>query len=1200
MRFRRLTIDRFGVWQSIELGPFDDGLNVLYGANETGKSTLLEFIRGLMFGFDAAKCQRFAPAAADANWGGSAVLSTAAGDVLFARRGSVGRGTIEPELRNLEGLPLPPDYLSRALGSVDETIFERVFAIGLRELQELATLDDTAAAAALYRLTTGVDRISLAEVVQELAVSRERLLPSDDRAGRVGDLLAQREQLRAELQSLGQSTDEYADALAEQRQLDRELATADAEQALLATDRLLVEAAQRMASAWQDRLRTRQELAALGPQQQIPDELLRGLETARRRSEICRRNLRKLRSRRHRLAKAARRLPARGILTRELAELEALCDQLPWVAQIEDQVLALERALAADESRLAAVAASHELPAAAASGSRGPSGPGLRIAAAVPAVAGSIGPADSAVTGGHVPRMVEAATVRRLRQAAKQRRAARAAWKGARRELDALGPDTRTSKGSASSVELASTGILSHDELTSALEQTGQLVAQLRRRVQLDERLHQLADRRHVLDEQHRHFLDRQVLPTWVLSGLGVLFAFGIALFVSGFILPEAVTGPFSETLIGLGIIGSIAAVGLKIAIERRNKRGLETCRQQLATLQSQQQTAEQERDDLDRELPAGGGPLHARLQAAQKQLAELEGHLPAIARRQSNQAARQRAVEAVESARSKLRDAHRRWNGELRAAGLPTAIAPTHAWRLINERQRRGALTAEFATRREEIANRRRAIDGLGLRVAAAAGRLNAPVVGSTLCEQLERLRDFATGERRKADERQQLIDRVRQTNRRTRPWLRRLGQCRVRRRRLLRQADAPSEAALRERYALGLQARALNEKLTQLDAQFATAVAPPLQESLAELLTQHDSVALAAQHADLDARWQALEQSRRVRFERSGALAADIKRLAGQSRNSQVKFELGVVERKLRVALERWQVLAVVEKLVDTVGRAYERDHQPATLREASIYLDRLTQGRYDRVWTPWGEQRLRLEERGGRSVAIEQLSDGAREQLFLALRLALVAEFARRGVHLPVVLDDVLVNFDTERAQAAASLLKDFSAAGHQVLVFTCHEHLASIFYDQGTAVHDLGERRPWRAPRRAVVELATSVAEVAPIAELRIDTAEAPPARRRARRARPFPVADEAAPVIEATAPVEIAPTSVTTRYVPFSGNDAEEFAGEFAERYARAARSAAQTAAMAQRSQSLPDANGNSAAAEPDHSEAADTLTTGEE
>jgi hypothetical protein len=58
---------------------------------------------------------------------------------------------------------------------------------------------------------------------------------------------------------------------------------------------------------------------------------------------------------------------------------------------------------------------------------------------------------------------------------------------------------------------------------------------------------------------------------------------------------------------------------------------------------------------------------------------------------------------------------------------------------------------------------------------------------------------------------------------------------------------------------------------------------------------------------------------------------------------------------------------------------------------------------------------------------------------------VRLALVATFARRGVNLPMVLDDVLVNFDVGRAQKAAEVLTEFAAAGHQLLFFTCHEHI-----------------------------------------------------------------------------------------------------------------------------------------------------------
>ena len=45
--------------------------------------------------------------------------------------------------------------------------------------------------------------------------------------------------------------------------------------------------------------------------------------------------------------------------------------------------------------------------------------------------------------------------------------------------------------------------------------------------------------------------------------------------------------------------------------------------------------------------------------------------------------------------------------------------------------------------------------------------------------------------------------------------------------------------------------------------------------------------------------------------------------------------------------------------------------------------------------------------------------------------------------------MVLDDVLVNFDADRAEAAADVLRDFAAAGHQLLVCTCHEHIEKIF-------------------------------------------------------------------------------------------------------------------------------------------------------
>jgi energy-coupling factor transporter ATP-binding protein EcfA2 len=54
MRIQDLEIDRFGVWQGVRFTFQDGGLSVLHGPNEAGKSTLMRFIRGILYGYHAA------------------------------------------------------------------------------------------------------------------------------------------------------------------------------------------------------------------------------------------------------------------------------------------------------------------------------------------------------------------------------------------------------------------------------------------------------------------------------------------------------------------------------------------------------------------------------------------------------------------------------------------------------------------------------------------------------------------------------------------------------------------------------------------------------------------------------------------------------------------------------------------------------------------------------------------------------------------------------------------------------------------------------------------------------------------------------------------------------------------------------------------------------------------------------------------
>jgi hypothetical protein len=192
---------------------------------------------------------------------------------------------------------------------------------------------------------------------------------------------------------------------------------------------------------------------------------------------------------------------------------------------------------------------------------------------------------------------------------------------------------------------------------------------------------------------------------------------------------------------------------------------------------------------------------------------------------------------------------------------------------------------------------------------------------------------------------------------------------------------------------------------------------------------------------------------------LERRGRLAREMESLADDRRLAAKPLQLACVEARLAEAIERWQVLGITLRILQQIKEDYERKGQPETLRAASQYLARLTGSRYQRVWTPLGENSLLIDDAGGNSLPVEVLSRGTREQLFLALRLALVEVYARRGTEMPLVLDDVLVNFDDDRSGLAAEVLRDFAAAGHQLLVFTCHERLASVFESLGVGVRRL---------------------------------------------------------------------------------------------------------------------------------------------
>ncbi len=206
MNFTDLRVAGFGVWSGLELRDLSPTLNVFYGPNEAGKTTLLNFVRSMLYGFSTERRSRYLPPARGGRGGGFLGLATDDGMFRVSRHPGENSPLGEVSVAAADGTVQGESQLQALLGDVDETIFQNIFAVGLDELQELNTLDGTAAARLLYDLSAGIDRVSLVEVLRELESSRVRLLAPDDRPSQISELLGHRDRLAAELDELGTLT----------------------------------------------------------------------------------------------------------------------------------------------------------------------------------------------------------------------------------------------------------------------------------------------------------------------------------------------------------------------------------------------------------------------------------------------------------------------------------------------------------------------------------------------------------------------------------------------------------------------------------------------------------------------------------------------------------------------------------------------------------------------------------------------------------------------------------------------------------------------------------------------------------------------------------------------------------------------------------------------------------------------------------
>jgi uncharacterized protein YhaN len=406
----------------------------------------------------------------------------------------------------------------------------------------------------------------------------------------------------------------------------------------------------------------------------------------------------------------------------------------------------------------------------------------------------------------------------------------------------------------------------------------------------------------------------------------------------------------------------------------------------------------------------------------------------------------------SLEESQGDLDQAREAWQVWLKESSLSPAMSPETVADLLQEVDKARGHLDDLTEHLQGEKLLEEYLEEFTRRVADLLAQLDRPPVSrEEVSATLIKLAQELTDARKAADAREKLEEKIATAQEGVAKWQSKSLLLEEALKRLLEAAGLPDEEAFRRQADLAQRRQEYEEQTGRLAAQLRAAAGG--EEALEQL------------HAD---------QSRTTREDLAQGLRRAQDRLRElkteladtQEHQGQVKDRLANLERaddlsrellqeqelaaRLQDAARKWTVLTLCRHYLEEGRRRFEAEYQPQVLRRASGYFELLTQRRYRQVFPPLeGETFVVISSQGSHSPAA-RLSRGTAEQLYLALRFALVQEYSQGGRRLPLILDDILVNFDPHRARQAVHLLQEMGAS-HQLLLFTCHPHILELIKD-----------------------------------------------------------------------------------------------------------------------------------------------------
>ena len=167
---------------------------------------------------------------------------------------------------------------------------------------------------------------------------------------------------------------------------------------------------------------------------------------------------------------------------------------------------------------------------------------------------------------------------------------------------------------------------------------------------------------------------------------------------------------------------------------------------------------------------------------------------------------------------------------------------------------------------------------------------------------------------------------------------------------------------------------------------------------------------------------------------------LHATLGRIQSLGEPGELRLRLKELEEHQSELQREYDAITLAMEVLALSSSSLQTRFSPALGEHAAAIFTNLTGGRYnkvllDRSMTPSAQEAGQL-----LPHEADQLSQGAADQLYLAVRLAICELVLPADRAVPIILDDALVNFDDQRMAAALDYLLELSAE-RQILLFTC---------------------------------------------------------------------------------------------------------------------------------------------------------------